>query len=65
MAEVQNPAVPKDLLQEVSHWRKQSVEWKDIICRLRLRTVPFGYARSPWRPGDPYHLFIRVDTINT
>ena len=34
VAEVQNTVVSKDLPQEVSHWRDQGVEWKDIISRL-------------------------------
>lgn len=57
MAEVENPAVSKVLLQEVSHWRDQGVGWKDIICRLRVRTVPFGYTHSPWKPGKPHSLY--------
>ena len=33
VAEVQNPAVSKDLLKEVSHWRDHGFEWKDVISR--------------------------------
>ena len=56
VAEVQNPAVSKDLLKEVSHWRDHGVEWKDVISRLRVRTVPSGYTHSPWRPGEPHRV---------
>jgi len=56
VAEEKNPAVSKDLLQEVSHWRNEGIEWGDIICRLRVRTVPFGYTPSPWRPGKHFSI---------
>ena len=54
VAEVQNPAVSKDLLKEVSHWRDHGFEWKDVISR-RVQAVPSGYTHSPWRPGESHH----------
>lgn len=50
VGEVANPAVSTALLLEISLWKRQGVEWSDILSRLRLRTVPPGYTYSPWKP---------------
>ena len=46
-----NPAVPDDLLKEVSQWTSEGVTEDDVIDRLRCRTVPSGYAFSSWTKG--------------
>lgn len=60
VAEVQNPAISQELLLEISRWRNDGIEWSDIISRLRPRTVPSGYAYSPWKAGKHYSVY----TIN-
>ena len=51
MAEVPNPAVSSDLLKEILNWKQQGLMMKDIITRLRLRTVPPGYTVHNWHQG--------------
>ena len=54
MAEVPNPAVSSDLLKEILNWKQQGLMMKDIITRLRLRTVPPGYTVHNWHQGISY-----------
>ena len=51
MAELENPAVPCELLRDVLLWKGEACCEADIIMRLRSRTVPDGYTYSPWVPG--------------
>ena len=51
VAEVLNPAVEESLLKEIWDLMANGISWKDIIQRLRPRTVPSGYAYCTWHPG--------------
>lgn len=42
-AEVDNPAVSLSLLKEILYWKAEHCSDKDVIARLRPRTVPTGY----------------------
>lgn len=43
-----NPAVPIETLTEILQWKKAGTDDKDVIERLRLRTVPSGYTPCLW-----------------
>ena len=51
VAEVPNPAVPTTLLEEILNWKMQGATTKDVLERLRVRTVPMGYSPHTWTPG--------------
>jgi len=51
VAEVANPAVSESLLEEIWYLRSCDMSWKDIIQRLRVRTVPSGYTFCTWHAG--------------
>ena len=51
VAEVENPAVSCEILEDVLQWREEDCCEADIITRLRSRTVPEGYTYSSWVPG--------------
>ena len=51
VAKESNPIVPDDLLKEIWKWKTDSLTDDDVISRLRCRTVPSGYAFSPWMKG--------------
>ena len=48
---VHNPAVSVDLLKEILCWKAERCTDKDVIARLRQRTVPSGYQYTTWYPG--------------
>ena len=50
-AEVPNPAVDIDLLREILSWTKGGASCDGVIERLRIRTVPSGYAYHNWIDG--------------
>ena len=50
-AEVENPAVSSNLLKEILKWQGEGSTMKDIIIRLRQRTVPAGHEYHTWTPG--------------
>ena len=50
-AEVSNPAVTQSLLKELLYWKTEHCTDRDIIGRLRPRTVPTGYEYTTWYPG--------------
>lgn len=56
IADVNNPAVSTDLLKEILHWKVENCGDKDIITRLRQRTVPSGYQYTTWSPGTKLSL---------
>ena len=43
--------VPQCVLQNILVWMRQGLNWKDIIQRLRPKTVPSGYVYHTWSPG--------------
>jgi len=43
--------VPQHVLHDISCWMKQGVGMKDIVDRLRPRTVPSGYEYHTWTAG--------------
>ena len=51
IAEVFNPAVPSDLLVEMWELASDGICQKDIIDRLRPRTVLAGYSFHTWKEG--------------
>ena len=51
IAELDNPAVPQCILNEIQGWKEQGVSIQDIVQRLRPRTVPSGYVFHNWRAG--------------
>lgn len=46
-----NPTVSGKLLQEINSWRREGASDRDVITRLRQRTVPNGYSYHTWIPG--------------
>jgi len=46
-----NPAVGSELLSEIKVWYEEHATTDDVIERLRLRTVPSGYAIHSWTEG--------------
>lgn len=53
---VPNPAVPEDLLLEISQMLHLGVSMDDVIDRLHPRTVPPGYAFTNWIAGKGYEV---------
>lgn len=51
VAELENPAVSRELLQEILSWKIASATPADIIDRLRKRCVPAGFSPKPWIAG--------------
>ena len=51
MAKKAHSSVNGELLAEILKWQKQGLDWKDILNRLRPRTVPPGYTYHPWKSG--------------
>ena len=43
--------VPQCILKNIWMWMRQGIDWKDIVERLRPRTVPPGYVYHTWTPG--------------
>lgn len=43
-----NPAVPADVLFQVSQLKKFGVTWSDIIQKIRLQMVVSGYIPQTW-----------------
>ena len=50
-AELSNAAVPQHVLREIFIWKQQEISMKDIVARLRPRTVPPGYSFHTWKAG--------------
>ena len=48
-----HPGVNAELLTEIFEWQEQGLDWKDILNRLRPRTVLPGYTYHPWKAGKP------------
>lgn len=46
-----NPGVSEELLRKIHSWRREGASDKDVIIRLRQRTVPDGYSYHTWIPG--------------
>ena len=40
------------LLEDIEEWKYHGASDDDVVCRLRLRTVPSGYAYSMWTKGS-------------
>jgi len=51
IAELSNAAVPQYILREIFSWRQQGISMRDIVARLRPRTVPPGYPYHTWKTG--------------
>ena len=51
IAKRNNPAVSKELLEEILSWKIEGASNIDVITRLRQRTVPRGYEYHSWIPG--------------
>lgn len=50
-AVLSNPAINLELLSELKSWYAEGASVDDIIERLRLQTVPPGYAIHSWIEG--------------
>ena len=44
-----NPAVPDSTLQDVWKWKREGLGDKDVIDRLRTRTIPAGFPLHKWK----------------
>ena len=51
VAEKPNPAISSDVIKEIYTWMSQGASFADVVDRLRSRTVPPGYAYTPWKSG--------------
>jgi len=43
--------IPPHVLRDICSWRMQGISMKDIVDRLRPRTVPSGYTFHVWKEG--------------
>lgn len=43
--------VSTEVLEDISSWIEEGCEMKDVITRLRQRTVPVGYSYHSWITG--------------
>lgn len=43
-----NSVIPPEILMEVLQWKQSGIDDKDMVERLRLRTVPSGYTPCSW-----------------
>ena len=50
-ASVPNPAISTELLREIQQWYDHGATVYDVIDRLRMKTVPPGYATHSWIQG--------------
>ena len=48
---IPNNAVSQDILMQVHGWIAAGATMDDVVERLRLRTVPTGYAIHNWTNG--------------
>ena len=51
VAKKESPAVSMELLAEILDWKLEGATDKDVLCRLRHRTVPAGYSYHSWCTG--------------
>ena len=51
VAELPNPAVSYSVLAEIWKWMNEKASLKDVVVRLRPRTVPNGYKYHTWKAG--------------
>ena len=51
MAEQMSSSMPQSVLKQIHKWRLEKLSYKDIVSRLRCRTVPSGYTIHTWIPG--------------
>ena len=51
VAEIPNPAVTDEILEEIWKWREEGCMEQDVIVRLRNRVVPVGYEYHNWHTG--------------
>lgn len=51
--------VNQEVLAEIHAWVGESCTMKDIIVRLRGRTVPEGYSYNSWIPGS----YVCIDNL--
>lgn len=51
VAERKNNTVPQSVLEDIQSWTADDLSFKDILGRLRLRTVPSGYVPKSWKNG--------------
>ena len=49
--QVVNPAVKHGLLTEILSWNQESATINDVVARLKIHTVPSGYAVHNWIDG--------------
>ena len=54
--ETNDTVVPQCILKEILMLKEQGISMRDIVQRLRPRTVPAGYVYHTWTPGMWYHL---------
>ena len=57
-AELDTGCIPQSVLQEIWLLRRQEIDFKDIVERLRPRTVPTGYTYHNWTPGMVANVYI-------
>lgn len=51
VAERKNDTVPQSVLEDIQLWTADNPSFKDILGRLRLRTLPGGYVPKSWKNG--------------
>lgn len=45
------PCVSQGVLEEIDSWKRAGASGNDVVDRLRLNCVPFGYTPMPWSAG--------------
>lgn len=51
VADISNPAVTGEILEEIWKWREEGCTVQDVIVRLRNRVIPIGYEYHNWHIG--------------
>ena len=51
VAEISNPAVTGEILEEIWKWKEEGCMEQDVIVRLRNRIIPVGYEYHNWHTG--------------
>lgn len=52
VAKQMSSSVPQSVLKQIHRWSLEKLSYKDIVSRLRCRTVPPGYTIHTWIPGE-------------
>ena len=55
--------IGQEMLHQVYEWMSEGSSIKDVIVRLRQKTVPQGYSYHPWIAGIYIFLHVRNSSV--